>query len=121
MAAYNFRKEFSGKVRNGRKRCTIRAKRKNGYLPRPGEQIDLYTGMRSKGCKKLRTVKVKSVRPITIVCDHERTHIAIDGLSLSWPEIRQLARADGFSSVAEFRGFFEEMHGTQAHLYLIEW
>lgn len=122
MAAYNFKKQFAPAVKNGTKRCTMRQRRKNGYVPTQGELIDLYTGMRSTGCKKLRRVKVRAVRPIAIMCDDDgTTRVDLDGKWLMPYEISELARRDGFSSVAEFRGFFRGQYGSQAHLYLIEW
>lgn len=125
MAAINFRKEFAALVKSGKKRCTMRQRRKNGYVPAVGECLALYTGMRSKGCEKLNTVTVKAVRPVIIelekALDQERTVVVLDGKPLSLAEIRELALRDGFSSVAEFRGFFRSQYGTQAHLYLIEW
>lgn len=121
MAAYNFKKQFAPDVKSGKKRCTMRQRRKNGYVPTPGECLTLYTGMRSKGCEKLATVKVKKVTPVTIILDEIETRVALDGYPLGPGEIMALALRDGFSSVAEFRGFFRSQYGTQAHLYLIEW
>lgn len=122
MVAYNFRKEFAPAVKNGKKRCMMRQRRKNGYLPAIGEKIDLYTGMRSKGCVKLRRVTVQSVQPITIICeDEDVTRVAINGTPLGSHEIIALAKRDGFSSVDEFRRFFRHQYGTQSYLYLIEW
>lgn len=123
-AAYNFKKRFAKDVERRKKRSTIRARRKNGYLPKAGELISLYTGMRSKGCRLLRRVRVKSVRPITIICHtepHEHTEIAIDGRALNFYERSHLAEKEGFSSILDFRQFFLEEHGPEAHLYLIEW
>src|SRR5688500_13197275 len=117
MAAYNFKKEFAPAVKSGKKRCTMRQRRKNGYVPKIGECLTLYTGMRSKGCEKLRTVTVKLVRPITIICDEDgRTRVSLDGRDLMLHEVKDLAVQDGFSSIAEFRGFFRTQYGTQAHL-----
>ena len=122
MAAYNFKKQFAPAVKSGEKRCTMRQRRKNGYVPKIGELIDLYTGMRSKGCTKLCRVMVKLVRPITIICDDDdRTHVHLDGRELMLHQVKDLAVQDGFGSIAEFRGFFRGQYGTQAHLYLIEW
>jgi hypothetical protein len=121
MAAYNFKKQFAPDVKSGKKLCTMRQRRKNGYLPAPGEKIKLYTGMRSTGCQLLRQVTVHHVRPVTIELEDEITKVTLDGTPLGWEEIVALAKRDGFSSVAEFRGFFRSQYGTQAHLYLIEW
>lgn len=121
MAAYNFKKEFAPAVKSGKKRCTMRQRRKSGYVPSVGESLTLYTGMRSKGCEKLCDVTVKAVRPVIIELEEERTSVVLDGTPLTFNEIRHLAERDGFFSVAEFRGFFRTQYGTQAHLYLIEW
>ena len=52
MPALNFKKEFADKVASGEKRQTIRALRKDGKNPRPGQKLYLYTGMRTKYCRK---------------------------------------------------------------------
>ncbi|MEO0853724.1 MAG: ASCH domain-containing protein, partial [Cyanobacteria bacterium J06648_11] len=54
MVAYNFRSEFADAVADGHKPHTIRAPRQTRHA-RPGEPIQLYTGMRSKQCRKLLT------------------------------------------------------------------
>jgi hypothetical protein len=123
MAAYNFMKRFAPAVRSGKKRSTIRARRKNGYLPEKGACIDLYTGMRSKACRKLRRVKVRRVRPIVIATaiEPEHSQVVLDGVRLTQREVLELARADGFANTAEFFEYFETTHGSYAALYLIEW
>ena len=123
MSAYNFKKRFAADIERRRKRSTIRARRKNGYVPKAGEVISLYTGMRSKGRRLLRRVRVKNVRPITIICGENEAHleVAIDCRQLAFYERSDLASKEGFAGVTEFRQFFLEEHGPQAHLYLIEW
>lgn len=129
MAAYNFQKEFSGRVQNGRKRCTIRARRKGGYLPKVGETLALY--MRTRGCKLLlRRATVTRVRPIVIAITDghatdpvgvRRCQIILDGVELGVADRAALARRDGFEGLADFVRFFREKHGDCANLYLIEW
>lgn len=53
MPALNFKKRFEPMIESGDKRQTIRAKRKDCRDPKEGQTLYLYTGMRSKGCRKL--------------------------------------------------------------------
>ena len=52
MPAYNFQKQFAPLVESGQKRQTIRAIGKRRHA-RPGESLQLYTGQRTKACRKL--------------------------------------------------------------------
>ena len=51
MPALNFKKQFAEKVETGEKRQTVRAKRKRAFVV--GDKLYLYTGMRTKYCRKL--------------------------------------------------------------------
>ncbi len=51
MVAYDFRPMFVGSIRSGNKRQTIRSNRRRHA--RPGEPMQLYTGMRTKACAKV--------------------------------------------------------------------
>jgi protein gp37 len=66
MPALNFKKQFAPLVETFKKRQTIRALRKDNRNPRPGQTLYLYTGMRTKGCKKLGEATCKKVTQITI-------------------------------------------------------
>lgn len=127
MAAYNFRKEFVPQIRRGEKDCTIRARRKGGYLPKVGERLSLYVGMRTKGCKRIRTALVRAVTPIVITTFEDRNRygcldgIILDGKSLDGEAMRALVKRDGFNSTMDFANFFRLNHGSDARLYLIEW
>ena len=118
MRAYNFQKQFAAKILDGSKPHTIRARRKDGYLPVPGEVIRLYTGMRTKQCRLLREVEVISARPIVI---NHGDAVVIDGRPLTFFEACVLAERDGFKNFGEFRDFFKEKHGATFNGYLIEW
>lgn len=52
MVAYNFQAQFADAVHRGFKRQTIRAPRKHGHV-QAGAPVQLYTGMRTRGCRKL--------------------------------------------------------------------
>lgn len=52
MVAYSFNKRFAEPIETGQKRQTIRAPRRRHA--RVGEQLQLYTGMRTKACRLIR-------------------------------------------------------------------
>lgn len=104
MAAYSFKRQFVDPIRAGTKKHTIRADRKDGRVPKPGEPLALYCGMRTKGCFKI----LAENPPCTMV---QRVHIStyravsgswggnmvfVDGVQLAPDECEQLARSDGF-------------------------
>lgn len=128
MTAINFKQRFAHAVACGQKRQTIRARGKR-RPPEVGEALQLYTGMRTMLCKKLvRPDPVcTSVEPITISTGLKQVRmIQAYGVNQAWldldlKEIEALATADGFNSVDEFFGFFEEAHGPTFSGYLIKW
>lgn len=129
MGAYNFKLQFASAVERGTKRQTIRAERKDNRIPKSGEQLHLYTGMRSKACRLLAIVTCTSVRRIQITQDPERGCQVLlaperypnEPALLSDREIRDLAHRDGFVNEIPFFNFFLHNHGTVFHGYLIEW
>lgn len=100
MVAYSFAPQFVEQVSTLRKRQTVRSWRKRHA--RPGEPIQLYTGMRTKSCEKLvRPDPVcASVELIRIHLDSRSSDllvsIEIEGVRLSDAEIEEFAVADGF-------------------------
>lgn len=115
MAAYSFKKQFVDPIRAGTKKHTIRADRKDGRVPKIGEPLALYCGMRTKGCFKI----LDDNPPCTAV---QRIHIStyramsaswagnlvfVDGVQLDPDECEQLARCDGFSDFAMMMTFWD--------------
>lgn len=110
MPAYNFKERFASAVEQGIKRSTIRPRRRNPS--RPGDPLYMYTGMRTRACRKLTTATCRQVRPIIIGSDQ----VWLDGEQLSVEQIRQLAQ------VAEFFDFFRQHYGLPTtEMDLIEW
>jgi len=64
MPAYNFKSQFAQPIESGRKRQTIRPRRKRPT--RPGDKLYLYMGMRTKACRKLAEVICTRVTPVDI-------------------------------------------------------
>jgi hypothetical protein len=116
VPALNFKAEFADAVESGRKRQTIRRRRKRPV--RPGDTLHLYTGMRSGQCRKLGEAVCASVQGITI---YRRGVVVLDGKDLSAGETFELARADGFANTESFIAFFREHYGLPFEGVLIKW
>ena len=99
MAAINFTR-FVDKVEGGTKRCTIRRHRKRPV--KVGEPLHLYTGMRTKACRKLRQEICRSTTPLII----EKNRVVLKGKELAARQIRKLAHDDGYENLADFWTFF---------------
>lgn len=120
MPALNFKAQFAPSVESGQKRCTIRVRRK--YPIKVGDRLYLYTGMRTKQCRKLSETICKTAQDIRI---KSPTIVWLNrwgawGL-LPDEEIHALAHADGFETVTEFVSFFRETYGLPFEGQLIKW
>lgn len=108
MVAYNFKEQFAPLVSSGIKRQTIRANGDRRHAA-PGESVQLYTGQRTKECRKLvepDPVCVRS-RPIGISANHDVfLGVGSDIEQLDETAIAILAATDGFKSTDEFFQFF---------------
>jgi hypothetical protein len=122
MALYNFQKRFAPKILSGLKQHTIRADRKDGRLPKPGEMLHLYTGLRQKGAQLLMRVRCTKVERITIrggftgAITTRPLFIAIDDVHLLLDECEQLARSDGFESLLEMVAFWRGRTPFKGHI-----
>ena len=100
MVAYSFKAFFGPQIVVGSKTQTVRADRRRHA--RPGETLPLFTGMRTRDCRKLldRDPTCSFVSPINIQTNTLVGGIAsieIDGSVLHRDEIEAFARADGFA------------------------
>ena len=135
MPALNFQARFAAAVERGDKRQTIRKRRKDGRDPKSGDTLYLYTGMRTKACRKLGEVKCRTVQWIHIgKFDGERTGFPevsslVDGSPVWAPDFcrdplaaeRRFARRDGFRTWQERSDWFEATHGLPFEGILIRW
>lgn len=128
MPAYNFQKQFAPLVESGEKRQTIRAKGKRRHAL-PGERLQLYTGMRTKTCRKLLSpdpecLSVQNVYMCKIIERRRDSHayqLFLDGELVFWHDVHEIASADGFEDPAAFFNFFEDTHGMPFRGVLIKW
>lgn len=120
MAAYNFQKQFAPLVENGKKRQTIRAVGKRRHA-KPGEPIQLYTGMRTKVCRKLITPDPVCVE-VSLLCIHlGHPRATVNGQIIEGKALDNLAKADGFNTAEEMREWFSTVHGLPFHGLIIKW
>lgn len=118
MPALNFKAQFAEPVSNGAKRQTIRAQRKDGRDPKPGDRLYLYTGMRTKACRKLREARCTSVLPVTI---YNEADIVYGQRRLGAIERINFAIDDGFMSPRDLADWFEKTHGLPFSGLVIRW
>ena len=103
---YNFKARFAPAVEMGAKTSTIRLFEKT-EPPVKGDRLKLYTGMRTKNCRKLKDVICQACFPILISEDD----LQLNGISLPPGEQNLLALHDGFINAAELRYFFRKTYG----------
>jgi hypothetical protein len=112
VTAYSFKPMFAPRILDGTKRQTIRADRKRHA--RPGEQMQLYTGMRTKQCKLITRVTCESVQPIRLsFSGRGGSAIIAGGTGLEIIEnLEEFARSDGFENWIAMRNFWWHEHGA---------
>lgn len=121
MATYllNFQAQFAERVESGEKRQTIRQFRRDGKRLRPGDTVKLYTGLRTRNTRLLRTTTVESVSRIRMHVDE--SVIEIDGARLTTGEAHGFAQLDGFESAAEMFRWFVDQYGADFDGYCVRW
>lgn len=119
MVAYSFQKRFAPQIIAGTKRQTIRLPRKRHA--RPGEKVQLFTGMRTRHCKKIIPDPFCTVvLPISIRLNAGRI-VEVDlgtWASGRWTQIACLdmfARQDGFENLDDMSEFWARAHGDIEH------
>lgn len=117
MPAYNFKDRFAAAVATGKKKQTVRTRRRDGWTPKVGQPFTGYTRMRRQDCRKLVTSVITEVREVRI----NPAGFFVDGVKLTEEQAHELARLDGFSSANEMVGWFLETHGRYFFGHLIRW
>lgn len=103
MVAYSFKPQFAEMILAGTKGGTIRADRRR--QARPGEELQLYTGMRTRACALIARRQCIAVDPISL--DFGRRQIITGTMTArTEAELQAFARFDGFADFAEMRRFW---------------
>src|ERR1700735_4131065 len=105
VVAFSFKAIFADDVESGKKLQTIRQK----CRARQGDKLQLYTGMRTKNCRKLRDAYCVAVDAISITPEGP-----IFGQPGWWPKDKDLfAHRDGFSCYGSMYDFFHREYGQE--------
>ena len=124
MPALNFQKQFAYAVESGTKRQTIRAERKDGRDPKPGDTLYLFTGMRTKQCRRLGEEACKSRFSVWL---SPAGSVWLDGTRLDPGDCESLAIDDGFEGdhnatpFEKMIAWFKKTHSLPFSGYLIKW
>lgn len=107
MVAYSFKPRFVESIRAGTKRQTIRADRKRHA--HAGEELQLYTGMRTRQCQLIGHAPCLSVWPVTLIL-RETPGVVLEYFRETYGDLDGFARADGFKDWGELAGFWATNH-----------
>lgn len=112
MPAINFKKQFAPAVESGEKRQTIRARRQDGRDPVAGQTLYLYTGIRTKGCRKLGEVTCKETQQITIEENGAILRQTAEAFECKWPATGPTCRdlMVPYADIAQIE--FNDFYGT---------
>jgi hypothetical protein len=158
MVAYSFQKRFVGRLlaglepgpwRPGMKRQTLRPPRRNNRHAYPGQQVQLYSGARTRQCRLIGRAVCLVHAPVALIWGDGRfglrlrtgtVHVPTGRDDDLPPEILRLvlgdelwgaameffAQADGFADAAEMSRFFDApptplQSSHQLRLTLIGW
>lgn len=109
MVAYSFKGMFADPILMGGKTQTIRAHRKRHA--RSGEELQLYTGMRTKKCRLLGRATCTVATSIELVFgSHPYFDIPKFG-RYEGEALNTFARNDGFEHWAQLAAFWRLNHG----------
>lgn len=127
MPAFNFQPRFADLVESGQKTQTIRKTRRG----KVGDTVYLYTGQRTKNCRKLGEGIVEEVIPIHLRMgllhvaayfrDGYKPKTCFTAAYSSYELGNVIARADGFASVHEMARWFKDQHGLPFDGFLYKW
>lgn len=115
---------FIDKILSGEKRQTIRRASDKWANVRAGDRLTLYTGLRTKECRKLGEAVVESITPIFLTPATGRAWVRLPfGLAgLRDDDLEFIALMDGFPNLSRFWEFFAEKYGFETlEFYVIRW
>jgi hypothetical protein len=121
MVAYSFKGRFAEPIRTRAKFQTIRADRKRHA--RPGETLQLYTGMRTRSCKLIASATCVNVAPIRLTFGARHSVELFGRTTISRAELDHFAVMDGFADWHDMRLFWAVAHPavTEFEGVLVRW
>lgn len=120
MVAYSFQTRFVDPILSGRKRQTLRGDRRRHA--RPGEELQLYTGMRTRHCCLIGRAPCVAVAQVEIVIGLGTPAVFLDAAHERQADPQEFARADGFADWADFEAYWLQDLGPGAYMpWMIQW
>lgn len=112
VVAYSFKPRFIDPILSGRKQQTIRAVGRRRHA-RGGDDLQLYTGMRTRACRLIgRAVCIEAGR-ITLRFGRDTAAVLHGGLGDISLKPDLFAQQDGFSGWKELEAFWEIEHAAE--------
>jgi hypothetical protein len=111
MVAYSFKKQFGPPILAGTKAQTIRADRKRHA--RPGELVQLFTGMRTRQCRRLGESRCVEVLPVRMAFSRRGAAELMqvgERYLVTGGQMDAFARADGFADLEAMARFWWTEH-----------
>src|SRR5262245_56745992 len=105
MVAFSFKEQFAESVASRVKRQTIRQSKR----AKRGDKIQLYTGMRTKKCRKL-----VDKDPTCVLVDYvgiRPDYLTLGNTALHPGDADDFARRDGFKDYDDMVKWFSETYG----------
>ena len=127
MVAYSFQKVFAPKIEIGEKTHTMRMPRTGrSRHARPGEQLQLYVGMRTKHCRKIiadqtctfsvpMLIKAETVKGLTFIGIADESGRKPFIKTFETPnDLDAFAVKDGFENIAAMTAFWAKHNQFQS-------
>lgn len=123
MPLLSYEARFAEMVADGRKRQTIRAYRKDGRDPKPGDMLHHYTGPYRPGERvKIGASVCTRVLPFEIEVPKEHgVYWLLDGVVMIEDEIGEFAVDDGFTDPADMLRWMQANGGIAFNGLAIYW
>lgn len=108
MPALSFKSSFAEKILSEAKTTTIRVARK---VPiEKGDTLYLFSGMRTKNCKRIATAVCMMVEPVTIDLLLWEIYLGVGQLVLPH-QLTKFAQDDGFENAPSLFQWFTDQYG----------
>lgn len=105
MPALNFQAQFARLVECGLKRQTIRSTRRRRIVV--GDRLYLYTGQRTRSCRKLGEADCVDTVPVIIF----RGCLWLNGREIcTFSMLHRIATDEGFDNIDALHAWFDEVH-----------
>jgi hypothetical protein len=115
MTTFNFQPQFVVKIKSGEKQSTIRSTKRCDV----GDTMQLYTGLRTKKCKKLMDVTCIGVAPILVSAKSVWKLGKTEGNVK--PSVASLHEQEGFINAQAMVDFFREEYGLPYRGWIHAW